>query len=254
MTALAITREGRGVLYRFETKQAAHLHPLVQWGDPVWDYPQDVVDEYRSDEELAALAARADESGSLGDRITSRRQTLRDVGKTIRQARDIIVYEGIADDLWRALVHNARVPPDDPETVLAMIREDRQYTLNKDTRTMAKKDTAVAGAEAPVKEKKVREPKAPKAEKDVNGLPLTTKLTFGVAPASKDDKGVEVPGKEYHPEKNNPKRATSKSAERFKLYRKNITIAQAIEAGMSAGNVAHDLEKGYVVVVPGKVN
>ena len=50
----------------------------------------------------------------------------------------------------------------------------------------------------------------------------------------------------YDGKDNNPK--SRKAGERFALYRKNITIQQALDAGMSPADVKWDLTKGYVVV------
>ena len=116
---------------------------------------------------------------------------------------------------------------------------------------MAKAAAAAANGE-PKAPKTPKTPKEP-TEKKIAGLSVATKITFGVAPdtTEKDKEGKEtvVPGKPYDGNKNNPKRAGSKSAERFALYKKNMTIAQALEAGVTAADIANDLEHKFIVIV-----
>lgn len=52
-------------------------------------------------------------------------------------------------------------------------------------------------------------------------------------------------------EKKNPKRAGSKGAARFDLYKDGMTVAQAKEAGVTAADLAYDSGKGFITIAPG---
>lgn len=231
LTVVAVTRGGYGRIWQFETLLESQTHPLIQYGDPVLSDAEDLLDEYRVLELPALLRLLGDEDlrVSLVDRISG----LEAAGRTSRQVADALRVEHAHTDVWNALLRAAQSPPDSAARVLELVRSDREWDLDN-----RRKRTTMAEAAA----KKEKAPKAEKVVKDktVAGYPYTVKLDFGVG---KDAEGKEAP---YHPEKNNPKRGGA--AERFKKYTKGITISDAIAAGMSAGNVGHDIEKGYVVV------
>ncbi len=103
-------------------------------------------------------------------------------------------------------------------------------------------DTETGNAEDQAPEKKVRktrakkEPAAPKEKKErtVATYPGSTKIYFG---KDKD-------GKSWSPT-NSPRRAGTKLADRWH-YRNGMTLRQAVDAGMLAGDIVWDLYKGYI--------
>jgi hypothetical protein len=249
---LAITLQGRGTLYRFDDRRAAELHPIIQFGDAIFSTGYELIDEYRLVGDLFDLiVAKTEPHLCLRQRFEKRVTDLTAEGKTPRQVRHVLEDEGLLSDLHSALARVAQLPPDDPATIVERITSDREAYLKERHHTMAKAAAAVANG-AP------KEPKAPKApkepsEKKIAGLLVATKITFGVAPdtTEKDKEGKEtvVAGKSYDGTKNNPKRTGSKSDERFALYKKNMTIAQALEAGVTAADIANDLEHKFIVTV-----
>lgn len=233
VVCLGITAQGEGRIYRFADKQSCQLHPLWQWGDAVFEDEYDLFDEYDFRlTQIPAMLRRYDQE-SVAASLESRVAELTAREPKDRLIRNALISDGTARDVLEALRRVAVDPPQEAEVVLELIRSERAAHLRKGVTTMAEAKTKEPKAQ---KEKKAKEPKV----KTVGGHPLTAKLDFG---ATKNDKGEEVA---YHPEKNNPKRGGA--AERFKKYRKGITIADAIAAGMTSGNVAHDIERGYVVV------
>ena len=116
-----------------------------------------------------------------------------------------------------------------------------------------------------------KEPKAPKEVKpkddSIAGHPPSTRIEFGQAPdtkkttkavkevkdkdgkittAAKAAEEVVVPGKKYNGTDNNPK--SRGAGERFAIYKNNMTLKAAVEAGARPADIAWDLAKGFIVV------
>jgi len=94
---------------------------------------------------------------------------------------------------------------------------------------------AMEAYELPVKA--VKEPKAPKAPKDPNAVRKTLNKEATITIVSTT----------------NPKRAGSTSAARFDLYTNGMTVAQAIEAGVTTGDIHWDSEKGFITLAEPEV-
>lgn len=90
---------------------------------------------------------------------------------------------------------------------------------------------------ADAKEKKTAE-KKPRVRKSVGKFALDARITFG----------TDKEGKPYGAKSNNPKREGSKSAERFALYRSNMTVQQALDAGVSRSDILYDAQHNYISV------
>lgn len=58
--------------------------------------------------------------------------------------------------------------------------------------------------------------------------------------------GEDKEGKPYS-KAYSPRRVGSKSAERW-FYKNNMTLQQAIDAGMTTADIAWDLEKGFIKI------
>lgn len=99
---------------------------------------------------------------------------------------------------------------------------------------MAKKAAAPA-AEATKPAAEAAKPEKEVKEKLVAGKPLSAKILFG-----KDKEGKSY-GKD-----NNPKRR--KAGERFALYTDGMTVQKALDAGISAADIAWDVGKGFITL------
>lgn len=115
-------------------------------------------------------------------------------------------------------------------------------------------------------------PKAPKEPKEVKAVTIAghepkTRIKFGVS-ADKTEKVAAVkevkdkdgkvtkpgvaasekilPGKPYNGTDNNPK--SRGAGERFALYKNNMTLQAAVDAGARPADIAWDLSKGFIVL------
>jgi len=59
--------------------------------------------------------------------------------------------------------------------------------------------------------------------------------------------GKDAEGKNYGPD-NNPKRANSAAHARFALYKSGQTIQQALDAGVTRGDINWDSKQGFIVL------
>jgi hypothetical protein len=57
--------------------------------------------------------------------------------------------------------------------------------------------------------------------------------------------GKDPEGKNYGPD-NNPKRAGSAANTRFALYKSGMTIQQALDAGITRGDINWDSKQGFI--------
>lgn len=251
---VAITQQGFGRVWRFADRQAALVHPLVQYGDAVFGDELELFDEYRL-LELPSLMRRFELSDELITGVEARVVSLREQGYTDRRIRDALVTEQTARDVFQALERRGSEPPEDCDTVCTLVRGDREAVLSRGRNYVM----------AEAKEKKEKAPKEPKVV-TIGGLDPKTKIKFGTSPdkvekiaAVKEVKNKDgsiktaavpasertVAGSPYHPEKNNPKRG--KAGERFKGYKNGMTLQQAVDSGMTPADVAWDLKKGFIV-------
>lgn len=79
--------------------------------------------------------------------------------------------------------------------------------------------------------------KVEKKSRKVAGHTVSARISFG----------TDKDGKPYG-KANNPKRAGSDSNKMFELYRSNMTIQQAMDAGVSAAHIAWDKDKGFIKI------
>lgn len=121
MECVAITRNGRGEVWRFASDQAARLHPVVQTCDLIItsaDHLAACYGRYDGQElaELLPASGRAEVLLSYGrwaERDSPQRR--REAGESARRA-------------WPVLVGRAKKPPTEPEALLGVIVEDRRAT------------------------------------------------------------------------------------------------------------------------------
>lgn len=128
------------------------------------------------------------------------------------------------DKVWARMISISARPTEDPSELCELIRRDRRLTKVERKKIMSTAST------------KTKEDK-PKAEKKViqrrySGEAKVTLL------ADKD-------GNPYGPD-NNPKRAGTKTYERFKLYANGLTVEELLAKGAEFGDFKYDEDKGFV--------
>jgi hypothetical protein len=226
-TCVAVTCWGWGDVWGFDSPEQARLHPLIDTCDVVLSSAEEVYPGNWNYLFLPRMCAEV-----LGDREACER-----LKETIREAPDARTRDSRVQlacvQIWNRLCDVAKQPPSDPRKICDMIVRDRRRTdewhkreENRRSSVMnAQTQTADAGTTT----------KAPPAPKNIAGRAPTQKIAFG-----KDKDG------KHYGKDNNPKRANSKSADRFNLYTAGMTLQQAVDKGCSAADIKWDLEHGYI--------
>lgn len=202
----------------FDNRTAADEHAIPQFGDAFLSSPSDIASVFRP-QELPGIAYR------LGDdRLRS------DIDHAVSGSKARVTPD-LLGRLWELMCKKASYPPRKPEEVLRVVAADRQATRgstvpHRKEYTMVDKTTTTTATE----DKPVR----PIGR--ANFAP-TSKISFG------KDKDGEPYGKD-----NNPKRAGSGAHTRFALYKDGQTIAEAKEAGVTAGDINWDAKQGFIKI------
>lgn len=221
MQCVAVTRGGLGDIWLFESLFAADEHPLIQFGDAICPGPTSITKIW-SNIELVRMAIR------LGDERLS---------SEIDGKKRLTEYQ---ERLWNLLVSSAQRPPSDPSEVLQIISSDRKKTRvsgvtqrrhpNEESNVM---NDETKTAEAPVK----RPP--PRTAKHA----VTSVITFG----------KDAEGKTYGPQGDgtfyNAKRAGSAAADRFTRMKSGMTVQEALDAGVTRGDLNWDAKEGFIKIV-----
>lgn len=232
---VAITRDGRGDLWRFGSFSEADQHPIVQYGDPIIPEPKMVTRRVPM-ARLPHLMRRVGRP-ELAERVES-------VLASPRSHRaKLEVVDTFAQAVHEALVAAAAPPPDDPVQIISIIRRDRVQSVKESKMNDENPTTPIDTAEAPKAEKAKKEPKAPKEPKAAKE-PAPPKYAPGsTVKLLKNGEGVQY-GKD-----NNPKRPGSASYDRFALYTDGMTVEDAIKAGVKTADIAWDVSKGFIEVI-----
>ena len=228
---IAITRDGRGDLWAFGSYAEADLHPLIQYGDPIIEGHRCITKKIpvaRMPQLLTRLGA-----ADLSERA---RQLLADT-KALSHPIRLSRFDEISQFFWGYMISCAKKPPEDPTTILTLIRRDRKLSIEESKMNDATAETP--NTEAPVKDVKApKEPKAPKAptEPKAPKFPLTAKIKML----------NDAEGKPYGKE-NNPKRLGSSSHDRFAHYTDGMTVEQAL-TGVKTADLDWDIAKGFIAI------
>jgi len=230
VTAIVVTRAGKGEVYSFKTVLLADNHPITQFGDPI-------MSESAHLRQCLTLA----ECSAVANKI--RESTL---AKEIRDCHKSDVKR-MMSQLWDSLEKNASPPPLEPSEVVKIITGDRIATRSTGIHIRPRGDfemtehahqeategnEAAAATDAEVVKTKHRPiPKDPK-------YPAT-----GVIKLLEDKEGKQF-GADH-----NPKKAGSASADRFAKYTDGMTIEQARNAGILNGDFDNDTTKGFISVI-----
>jgi hypothetical protein len=236
---VAITRDGRGDLWKFGSFSEADQHPIVQYGDPIIPDPKFVAKRVP----LARLPALMRRVGR--PELAERAETILNSQRSHRAKLETL--ETSSKVFFDALVLVASPPPEDPAQIVNLIRRDRILSV-KESKMSEETPTAVDTSAAPVadKPKKEKAPKAPKAPKEPKE-PKEAKPRYAEGSTItllKNGEGVQY-GKD-----NNPKRPGSASYDRFALYTDGMLLSDAVKAGVTTADIAWDVSKGFIEVVP----
>jgi hypothetical protein len=211
---VAVTRAGLGDWFRFSSFEEADRHPLIQYGDVI------CVDEDHIMRQWTRLEL-PDLLRTLGDEDFRSEVLIRE-----REAGGRNVIQHYIPSIWKRMVAMTELPPTDPAVICETISRDRELTL-KERRTM----TNTPANTAPAADK------APEAPALVAGFKRDAKITLLT------DKDGKPYGKDH-----NPKRAGTKSAERFAVYKNGMTVDQALEGGLTSPDIKNDVEKKFIKV------
>lgn len=220
---VAVTRNGLGDMYLFDSFESADRHPIIQYGDVICRGPQHVLTQYNR-LEIPDLLRR------LGDEMF-RSEVLMKLNDPAGPDEMLSRY---APRIWEYMCKCAAPPPEDAAEIVSIIRRDRVLSI-KEGRAMNDK-TKGQEANATTTTTAAAAPKEP-AAKTYGGYPELSTITLLT------DKDGKPYGKD-----NNPKRAGSKSATRFEAYKNGMTIKDAIAAGVFAADIPYDVAHNYITV------
>ena len=178
----------------------------------------------------------------LGSRDLAERanQMLSDTSSLPHQIR-VARFNEAAQFFWAHMISCAKKAPDDPTTIVTLIRRDRKLSIEESKMNDAAIDTPT-NTEAPVKAAKApkvpKEPKAPKAPTE----PKAPKYALSAKIKMLSDKEGKPYGKD-----NNPKRVGSSSYDRFAHYTDGMTVEQAL-TGVKTADIDWDIAKGFIAI------
>lgn len=224
MSCILVDAGGTGRVWRMPSERDAYWHALYTPGDVVCSSEEHVLSRWGQHD--LPMVAELTQSEAVVGFVREREAQLRVTTPSDRAAAE--ARAETARRIWPALLAIAQEPPSEDEKLAAELLRARRMATKE--RVMTDKNattTAAAGKAAD---------KTPK-EKTVAGYPATSKLKFG----------ADKEGKPYGKD-NNPKRPGTATHTRFAGYRDGMTIAQALETGLTEADVAHDLKKGFVKV------
>lgn len=232
---IAITRDGRGDLWAFGSFTEADQHPIVQYGDPIIEGHKCLTKKVPIGK-IPQLMLRLG-SAELAERAANILSATRNLPYDHR----VIRFNEVSHVFWAHMVSCAKAAPQDPTTIVNLIRRDRKLSIEESK--MNDVTTETPTTEAPVKAAKApkapKEPKAPKApaEPKAPKYPLDAKIKML---ADKD-------GKPYGKD-NNPKRPGSSSHDRFAHYVDGMSVEEALK-GVKTADIDWDVAKGFIQVV-----
>lgn len=218
--AVGVTRNGLGDMYLFSSRAEADKHPIIQYGDVICDGPESLLRQYNRLEMPDLLRRLGDED--------FRSEVLTRARGAVGWEATVVMYSGA---IWERMLGASSPPPEDPSEIISIIVRDRILSISD--RNHTKKETTMAASEKTA-------PKTPEKAPatTIGGYALTSTITML----------VDSEGRAYGPD-NNPKKAGSKSADRFAKYGNgNITVEQAHKNGVLAADFAYDVNKKFIKI------
>jgi len=261
MACVAITKGGIGVPYVFQTKEEAFVHPLIQYGDPIFGDPDEVFEAYARFEWAVIMKIAGVEANHILDAL----DTLTPVEE--RSAR-----RGMLPRIWDGLFKKAQPLPTDFDALCSLIANDRgqmekrRMTVEATTgaamtaeekaaakaQAMAEKTKAkAAAAEARAKEKaeKAAAKEAAKASKTSGDGAVKTTVTGGLNPKTVITYAV-VNGKPFGAD-NNPYRPNTGRSDRFLAILDGKTVEENLKVEvLSPGSIKAMAERGHIILTP----
>lgn len=221
---VAVTCWGWGDVWGFQTAEEARLHPLIDTCDVILSGPDAIPKNWT----YLFLPRMVDEV--LGNReVASRLREMLNRAEDGRGRDDVMA--NVSQGLWNQLNARAKAPPTNPKTICEMIVADRKRADEWHRREANRRSTMNAPATGSA-------PAAAKEEKP--------KTIAGKAPTAKVAFGKDKEGKPYNTTDNNPKRAGSKSGDRFAKYKAGQTLEEAVAAGITPADIKWDIDHGYI--------
>ena len=222
---VAVTCWGWGDVWVFDSPEEARLHPLIDTCDVILSSAEDIYPKNWNHLFLPRMCAEV-----LGDREACERLRETILSAPDEKTRDQRLALATVQ-IWARLTEISRRPPADPAEICEMIVRDRRRTdewhRREESRRSSVMNAQTSGGDAATK--------TAEKPKTIAGKPAGAKIAFG------KDKDGKAYGKD-----NNPKRAGSKSAERFALYKAGQTLEDAVAAGCSPADIKWDLDHNYI--------
>jgi len=231
---IAITRDGRGDLWAFGSYAEADQHPIIQYGDPIIEGQSALIKKVPIGR-IPSLMLRLGAT-DLSERANRLLIDTNNLPHNMRVSR----FNEMSQFFWAHMVSCAKKVPDDPTTILTLIRRDRKLSIEESN--MTDETIPPTATEAPVKAAKAqKEPKAPKEPKAATE-PKAPKYPLNAKIKLLADKEGKSYGKE-----NNPKRPGSSSYDRFAHYVDGMTVEQAL-TGVKTADIDWDIQKGFIAI------
>ena len=102
---------------------------------------------------------------------------------------------------------------------------------------------------------KKRTPSIPKTQvkktpiTQVKKTPITQAKKTPITSSTKKSDGLPLPSTKISVQQTNPKRAGSKSAQRYELYKNAKTLSELYSLGGTKGDARNDLKKKYITII-----
>lgn len=221
---VAVTRNGLGDIWLFNSFKEADQHPIVQYGDVICTSPDTIGTKYNRLDFPDLLRRLGDEG--------VRSEFLKSANGPVGLKETLVRYK---QWIWDRMIQLGTIPPANSDEIVSIIKRDRVLSLSMKDRTMAD-ETKAAAAAASKEPKAPKEPKEP-AIKTIAGFPLTAKITLL----------VDANGTPYGPD-NNPKRVGSATHTKFAQYKNGMTVGEAALAGLMAADIKYDVEKNFISI------
>ena len=220
MACLVVTQNGLGSVLLFKSKTEARLHPVPQAYDVFAENPRDLVNQYgRNEIEPLLRFALGRDRSRVVDALEGWRSA---------PLPKELPFE-FCETIWMMYVDKAVKPQTDAVDIVNTIKEDRRALETKSLRSRPESENP--GEYPPIVK--------PKGNRTMTTAAAEKKTR---APRTPDDATITLKTDK------NPKRAGSKSFERFAAYKDGMTVKEAKEAGITAADIDYDSKHDYISI------
>jgi hypothetical protein len=249
VAVIAVTRAGRGDVYRFSSVLKADSHPIVQYGDAI----------------IASRTALRQSLTMVECAMAAERVGDKNLGKELRDSLTVTsesMILSLMERLWNRLENLAPAPPTNPVEIVTIIVADRVMTrhtgihlrprgafeMTKDAVAKVEAVEEVTSTNIDHVEAVVGEVTATSAaaaaEAPKRAIPRDPKFSETSIITLLKDKDEKQFGADH-----NPKKPGSASFDRFARYVDGMTVKAAKEAGIQNGDLDNDVKKGFIDIV-----